>query len=244
MPRTKSQNASRSKLYNFTHFKVIDGWAKAKCAHIYNGRRVSESELIEEIILREILPQHPLANKLVSERLFADDGGTQVFLLALFEAAGYGINVPDNLLPLAEFARQQELDAHTILTDEKRILLPEMEAPLAQLADAFHALLCELEDNTCKIKEDVNFRIELELTRQLLDSLKEAPHQVVLCNFYQTVIKYWDCVSDRRKYSVMIGLVKIANMWRDAPVYAEKRIELLDIVKKVSAEWAENAFTI
>ena len=225
MPRLGGKN----KMYSFKQCDLISNASKAVACHL----GVGESELIEGIILKALLPEHPQAEWLASAMLFASDDGTADTIVAIFQLAAAGVNVPDDLMPFVEFARKQELEHQTILNGD--------EPDIYHLMNQADSITTYLEK---RAKERGVTRIapdDIDLGNSLIQDLKTVPSCCRIFNFYNIVLHNWEDLKDLSiTYRLLADLVKLSNKWDKS---LDKKAELLDILKAESAKWSEKAFT-
>lgn len=225
MPRLGGKN----KMYSFKKCDLISNAAKAVACH----RGMGESELIEDLIINALMPEHPTAKRLASTLLFADDGGTADTIMAIFQLAAAGVNVPDNLMPFIEFARRQELGNQTVLSGDE----PDIYYLLNQ-ADSITTYLEKKaeERGITRIAPD-----DIDLGESLIHDLKTAPSCCRIFNFYNIVLHNWDDLKDLSiTYRLLADLVQVERGWDES---LDKKAELLELLKKESEKWSDKAFT-
>lgn len=224
MPRIGGKN----KMYSFKHYDLISNASKAVACHLGMG----ESELIEGIIIKSLLPEHPTAKSLASGMLFANDGGTADTIVAIFQLAAAGVNVPDDLMPFIEFARKQELERQTALNGDE----PDIYHLVSQ-ADSIMTYLDEIATERGIVRRTID---DIELCKSLIHDLKTAPSCCRIFNFYNIVLHNWDDLKDLSiTYRLLADLAKLARCWDES---LDKKAELLDILKAESAKWSDKAF--
>lgn len=189
----------------------------------------SLSAIIEKIILQSLLPKNSDAQWIAEQYLYADNGGIDKALSALFSNNSAGVNweaVHDNMLPLVQYAQTQAMYCHTILSGKERELF--------HLKDQIQLVIEKLE----KLAQEKNsnyYKKEADWGRALLEELAEEPQYSRICNFYQLLLNSWDDFKNWTiTYRLLHDLVEIEKGWRSDPA---ARIELLQLIKKVSDEW-------
>jgi len=225
MPRLGGKN----KMYSFKQYDLISNAAKAVACH----RGIGESELIEDLIINALMPEHPTAKRLSSTILFADDGGTAATIMAIFQLAAAGVNVPDDLMPFIEFSRRQELGNQTVLSGDE--------------PDIYH-LINQADSITTFLEEKANERgvhrsviDDIALGQSLIHDLQTVPSCCRIFNFYNIVLHNWDDLKDLSiTYRLLADLVKLERAWDES---LDKKAELLELLKKESEKWSDKAFT-
>lgn len=189
----------------------------------------SLSAIIEKIILQNLLPKNSDAQWIAEQYLYADNGGIDKALSALFSNNSAGVNweaVHDNMLPLVQYAQTQAMYCHTILSGTERELF--------HLKDQIQLVIEKLE----KLAQEKNsnyYKKEADWGRVLLEELTEEPQYSRICNFYQLLLNSWDDFKNWTiTYRLLHDLVEIEKGWRSDPA---ARIELLQLIKQVSDEW-------
>lgn len=183
----------------------------------------SSSAIIENLVLGAMLPKDNAVRHIVEYSLYGEDGSVGETLFALFSNNSAGVNwksVHDNFLPLVSFARTQELFCYSLPSGDE----PELYHARQQFKSIIEKLKTS-EESQCDIKRAEHFLKELE----------ETPKQSHLSNFYEIIINNWTILKDWSiTYRFLADLVRIEKKWRN---YPETRVELLDIIKSVSADW-------
>ena len=225
MPRIGGKN----KMYSFKQYDLISNASKAVACHLGMG----ESELIEGIIIKSLLPEHPTAKRLASVMLFANDGGTAATIVAIFQLAAAGVNVPDDLLPFVEFARRQELEHQTVLNGD--------EPDIYHLMNQADSITTYLEKKAKERGITRSAPDDIDLGKSLIHDLQTAPSCCRIFNFYNLILHNWDDLKDLSiTYRLLADLAKLARCWDES---LDKKAELLELLKKESEKWSDKAFT-
>lgn len=193
----------------------------------------SLSAIIEKIILTSLMPENSDAKWIAEQYLYSEDGGIGRALSAIFSNNSAGVNweaVHDNMLPLVQFASTQEVFCAVPLTGKEK----ELNHAYTQIQSVIDRL-ARLSDEAEDAEKKFNYEKEKEWGMELLQELKEEPECSNLFNFYQLVLNNWkDFKNWTITYRMLDDLVKLEKGWRDDP---EARMELLHLLKNVSAEW-------
>ncbi len=224
MPRLGGKN----KMYSFKQYDLISNASKALACQ----RGMGESELIEGIILNALLPTQPTARKLASAVFVADKRGTAYAIEMLFNLAAAGVNVPDNLLPFIEFARNQELVKQTVLSGDE----PDIYHLMNQ-ADSITTFLDQIskERGAVRIAPD-----DIDLGNRLIHDLKTIPSCCRIFNFYNIILHNWDDLKSLSvTYRLLADLAKLATEWDES---LDKKAALLELLQKESEKWSDKAF--
>lgn len=187
----------------------------------------SESAIMEEVLLDGMLPENKEARFVVENYLYNEDGNIGEALTVLFGNNSAGIKwnaVHDNFFPLVKYAKNQETFCNTILSGE--------EKELCHTCSQIKSVIEKLEGLG---KENVYYQREAEWGKTLLEELETKPESSRLINFYQLLLSSWEEFKNWSiTYRLLADLAKLEKSWRDE---AEARVELLNIIKIVSAEW-------
>lgn len=219
------------KLISFTKLPLVIRLVQDE-AEIEN---ISESAVFEHHVLDSFLPRHKDARFWVESWLYNEDGGIGETLDTIFCSNAAGINwdaVHDNLLPVVQFALQQQC-----LCRSSGIKTKELSHFISQLDSVYEKLVyCyeNCEDKTKKRK----YKSESEIASALLDQAKRTPDLLRFSNVYTLLLNSWDDFKNWTiTYRLLSDLAILETNWRNTP---ETRIELLNILKKVSDEWLDD----
>ena len=193
----------------------------------------SLSAIIENIILTTLMPENSDTKWIIEKYLYSENGGIGKALTAEFENNSVGVNwnaVHDNLLPLVQFASTQEVFCKSVLNGNEAEL-PHTILQVQSVLDRLNKLSEEATDS----KKKLYYKKEAEWGAELLKELKEEPQYSRLNNFYQLLLNSWEDFKDWTiTYRLLADLAKLEKGWRNDP---EARMELLQILKNISAEW-------
>lgn len=193
----------------------------------------SLSAIIEKIILTTLMPENSDTKWIVEKYLYSENGGIGKALTAEFENNSAGVNwnaVHDNLLPLVQFASTQEVFCNSVLNGNEAEL-PHTILQVQSVLDRLNKLSEEATDS----KKKLYYKKEAEWGAELLKELKEETQYSRLNNFYQLLLNSWEDFKDWTiTYRLLADLAKLEKGWRNDP---EARMELLQILKNISAEW-------
>lgn len=193
----------------------------------------SLSAIIEKIILTSLMPENSDAKWIAEQYLYSEDGGIGRALSAIFSNNSAGVNweaVHDNMLPLVQFASTQEMFCDVPLTGKEK----ELHHAYTHIQSVIDRLV-RLSDEAEDAEKQLYYEKEAKWGAELLQELKEEPECSHLINFYQLVLNSWEDFKNWTiTYRMLDDLTKLEKGWRDDP---EARMEFLQILKKVSAEW-------
>lgn len=193
----------------------------------------SLSAIIEKIILQSLMPENSDAKWIAEQYLYSEDGGIGRALSAIFSNNSAGVNweaVHDNMLPLVQFASTQEMFSGVPLTGKEK----ELHHAYTQIQSVLDRLV-RLSDEAEDAEKKLYYEKEAKWGAELLQELKEDPECSHLINFYQLVLNSWEDFKNWTiTYRMLDDLTKLEKGWRDDP---EARMELLQLLKNVSAEW-------
>lgn len=154
-------------------------------------------------------------------------------LSTIFAENAGGVNweaVHDNMLSLVQFAMAQEEFCNSALTGNEE----ELHHTISQVQLVIDRLN-KLSEEAIDTEKKLYYEEEAEWGAELLQELKEEPECSNLINFYQLLLNSWEDFKDWTiTYRLLSDLAKLEKGWRNDP---EARIELLQILKNVSAEW-------
>lgn len=214
------------KLVSFVKFDLINKLVKDKAS----AENRSESAIIEDILLSNLLPKEDAARYVVENYLYGaecNDIGKTLSALFAINAASVGMQGEakyDNFKAIVDFAaRESAIYNQTILTGKEKELV-HMQLQLEAII------------NVLKIESEKKWGIAL------LEELKKEPKMARLANIYQLVVNNWEekISSDitLKKWSItyrlLADLVGLETNWRNSP---EVRTELLGLIKKMSSDW-------
>ena len=153
-------------------------------------------------------------------------------LSAIFCNNSAGVNweaVHDNMLPLVQFASEQEKMSSTTLTGNE----PEIHHLSAQMQFVINRFL-NMSDEAEKTIEMYHFKKQAKRGTKLLQALKEDPKHSQLTDFYIFLLDNWE---DLKKWStthrLLADLTKLGKNWKDD---SETRKKFLQIIENVSAD--------
>lgn len=220
----KMNKKNKSKLFYFTKYELVDKIIKM----ISTENRMTESEVIEDMILSKYLPQNPQAKWIVEDYLIKDDNGIKLALQALLELAQSGVEVPD-MLPFVGFAKRMELDGRAMLSGDE----PQYEHLIMQV-EAVIAYLDSVWNKPRHAHDDI------DAANQWLKELKDNPSMSIIFNFYNLVISNWEALKSQMfTYRLLIDLIAITNNWRQSP---EKKAQLLQLILQQDEFWDNKTF--
>lgn len=183
----------------------------------------SFSSIIERALLTALLPVNSEARLVAEQYLYSEDGGTSRALTVVFRNNS-GKTVHMNLLPLVEFAYEQESRYFVTLNGNEEVL--------PHLRQQIKALI-EILEKSAEENNKVDILCCVEHVEKLLQELKNEPSRSRLFNFYQIVkdnwkyLKQWDAT-----YKVLADLTQLAS-WQETP---EAKVELLELLRTLSEE--------
>ena len=217
--KTEKENDSKKLLFSFSNGYLIDKLIEAK-AKLENK---SKSAVLEEIITRELLPEDKEARYVIENCLYSENGGVGKALESLFanNSAGTGkawSSKYDNFEELFRFAKTEScLYNETILSGE--------ESELPHMKSQFRAVIDELTDEDQK-----------EYAKAIYEELDNEPQFTRLGNIYQILQNDWEHLKGWSiTYRLLADMVRLEKgHWRES---VEAKAELLEIIKRTSAEW-------
>lgn len=219
------------KLICFTQLALLDRLIKDD-AEIENR---SESAIIENHLLSIYLPQNKDARFWVENFLYSENGGIGQTLNAVFNSNAAGVGWAaryDNLFPLVEFARNQEVLCRPALTGQEHEL-HHCISQIELISSEFRQLMETAED----LNEKMYYKKEIEFAEHLMLELRETPQFFRMCNVYQLLMNNWHVLMNLSiTYRLLSDLVLMEKGWKNT---SESRSELREILKQVSQKWAE-----
>lgn len=200
----------------------------------------SLSAVIERTTLNALLPSDPYMRAVAQYQLFSDSGNIGAALETLFENNSAGMDWHSkhtNYLPFVFFAREKSsFCKNRLLAGEKYAI----EFAATHTASQLASIIDHLREQGEKTEDDVKaayFQREVKLGEYYLKELKEEPQFFKPINLYNLVINNWDQLSWWSiTFRLLNDLVQLQTGWRDDP---EAQLELLDLMKSVSAEWEQ-----
>lgn len=198
----------------------------------------SLSAVIERTTLNALLPSDPYMRAVAQYQLFSEGGNVGFALATLFEnnSASIDSNAQHtNFQPLVLFAREQSTFCSSRLLagdkDAAKLAASHTASQLESLIDHLRGLGEKAED---EMKAAYYLR-EVKIGECYLKELKSEPGFFKTFNGYTFVLDHWcDLSWSRVTYRFLNDLVLLDGHWRSDP---EARLELLDLMKSVSAEW-------
>ncbi|MDD6401793.1 MAG: hypothetical protein PUG10_09340 [Lachnospiraceae bacterium] len=216
---------SEKKLVSFNNFTIVNKIVKDR-AIVSNE---SESSIIENIIIKDLLPENKEGRFIVENVLYGDNGGIKKTLEVIFQNNEAGLNFKskyDNLLPIVEFAKTQQLYSNSVLTGKE----PELHHCISQVKGVIGRL-----EELSNEKNDINYKEEAKWGKELLHEMETQVQFSRLINFYALLTHSWE---DLKNYSItyrlLFDLVKLNDDWNDN---AANRIELAELIRTVSRDW-------
>ncbi len=211
------KSTSSKKLVIFNDLETINRLVKDESE--VNGQ--TESAVIEKHLLGSCLPEDADARYVVLNYLYSDGGSVRKTLNVLFDnnSAGTDWNVVHaNMIDLVRYAQRQEKESETKLTGEERII--------------YHC--CSQLDSVKGIL-DKNSANDIAWADRLKEELASNPSKDTIVDIYKLIVDNWNYLGERSvTYRLLADLVALGNNWTET---AEDRFELLNIIKKTSAEW-------
>jgi hypothetical protein len=215
MARAKTEK----KLVSFVRGTLVNKLIRDR-AEIENR---SESAVIEDIIITNILPEQKDAKFITENYLYSEDGqiGKTLEALFVFNSAGIGKKTwsskYDNFYELVKFSMTESIlfNRTTLEGDERE--LPHLMLQLSALID-------EIKNET-----------EKKYGRMLLDEMGITPQSTIIGDLYELITNNWNDLKGRSiTYRLLADMVRIESSWRDT---ADARTKLLSIIKNMSREW-------
>jgi hypothetical protein len=204
----------------------------------------SLSAVIERTTLNSLLPKHKFMREIAQIYLYGEGGNIGKALSVLFARNSAGLNWRanyDNFLPLVQFAREQSVYCKSrLLTDDKEAITlasTHMAAQLESLVDYLKGKNADLSAKTDmdSLQKADYYNREIKLGEYFIRELREEPQFFNAVNGYSFVVDHFDDFGwSQITYRFLNDLVQIDDGWRDDP---EARLELLQLMKDVSAEW-------
>ena len=205
------------KLVIFNDLETINRLVKDESE--VNGQ--TESAVIEKHLLGSCLPEDADARYVVLNYLYSDGGSVRKTLNVLFDNNSAGTDwsaVHANMIDLVRYAQRQEKESETKLTGEERII--------------YHC--CSQLDSVKGIL-DKNLANDIAWADRLKEELASNPSKDTIVDIYKLIVDNWNYLGERSvTYRLLADLVALGNNWTET---AEDRFELLNIIKKTSAEW-------
>lgn len=223
------KNKTEKKLVSFFKSVLINGFLRDK-AYVENN---SESSIIEQSLLKDILPEHSQASYIVENHLYSETGSVNNTLEALFSYNSAGVNWKakyDNFLPLVECAKSLSLYSETILTGS--------EWRYHHCCDQLESIITKLrriQESETDVEKKYMLSNEIKYAEDLLKELKNEPEFSKMLNFYNIVISNWEYLKDLSiTYRFLSDLAFLDKNMRNS---SEDRIRLLTLIQNISAEW-------
>ncbi len=199
-------------------------------------KNISESAVIEQILIDHILPQNKIARDIVEEYLYGNERNIGKTLSALFSYNSIGGELQwssryHNFIKLVQYAKYQECLCNTALTGKEE-LLPHCILQIESVIKKLETLA-----NTDKNDEHkLIYKNEATWGKELLLELKNQPQYSHLFNFYTLILNNWnDLKGWNITYRLLNDLVLLEPNWRNN---YETRTELLEIIIEISNEWS------
>lgn len=200
----------------------------------------SMSAIIERTTLNALLPSNKIMREIAQYQLFCKDGDIGRALSVIFERNSAGVDWKanyDNLLPIVEFARNQSTFCQSLLTTNDDYFLKfaktHVASQLASIIDYLRDLCAKEED----IVKSACYEREIQFAEQQLNELKTETACYHPMSGFSLVIHNWpDLKGWSITYRFLNDLIQLKGGWRADP---EARLELLDLMKIVSAEWEQ-----
>lgn len=207
----------------------------------------SLSAVIERATLNDLLPKHKFMREIAQLHLYGEGGNVGKALSVLFERNSAGLNWRanyDNFLPLVQFAREQSVFCRSrLLTGDKDAIAlasTHMASQLESLVDYLKEKNEEIakENVIDSLRKVAYYERETKLGEYFVKELREEPQFFHTASGYSFVADNFDDLGwSQITYRFLSDLVQLDADWRDTP---EARLELLQIMKDISAEWDTN----
>jgi hypothetical protein len=200
----------------------------------------SLSAVIERTTLNALLPSDPYMRAVAQYQLFSEGGNIGAALETLFENNSAGIDWHSkhtNYLPFVFFAREKSSFCKDRLLSGDEVAIKFASSHTASQLESIIDYLRELGEKSEDEIKAAYFQREVKLGEFYLKELKEEPQFFKPINLYNLVINNWDQLSWWSiTFRLLNDLVQLQTGWRDDP---EAQLELLDLMKSVSAEWEQ-----
>lgn len=192
-----------------------------------------ESINIDEHLLGWNMPENSEARFFVESFLLGEDGGIGQTLSAVFNANAAGsawAAKNNNLLPLVEFARDQEFFCNTVITGQE----PELHHCIAQIKQVALRLK-QLMDEAEGLSSKNYYKKEMQFANHIIQELTNEPHFCRLSNIYQLLLGNWQSLMGLSiTYRLLSDLAQLEKGWKNDP---EVKLALCAILKSVSEDW-------
>ena len=181
-----------------------------------------------------LLPRDKTMRSIAEKQLFCENGNVGRALAAMFDENSISDTWQakhNNFLPLVQFARSQantcELRAEDADTAELDCGISMFELILNYLR--------KFEEQTDNAERSDYYKQEVQRGECYLKEMKGSVRSFKTQYIYDLLIRNWSGLSDMQiTYRLLHSLVQLNTGWRADP---EARLELLDLMKKISAEW-------
>lgn len=221
------------KLVSFVKFKLIDMLVKDEASL----KMCSDSMVLENHILKSFLPENEQACSFVTNYLYGEgeNAGVGETLAAIWSYNAAGENWSskhDNLLPLVEFAHEEESYCNIIPKGDE----PEIPHFLLQI-EAIHAKFKEMAMQEKNSLQKIHYENEAKYVQELLVEARKNPQFMRYTNFYLLVLDNWvDLKGWTITYRLLYDLSKLEKGWRTTP---ETRTKLLRLIIEISRNWKD-----
>lgn len=228
------------KTVSFFHYKLSGHIIKDEAS--ISGK--TESAVIEDHLLNDILPSNKEAQFIVTTTLYPEneeyEGDIGDTLTALFRENAAGINWAskhDNLKPIVEFAQHILcVSNHSLLTGQEEIIF-HMKSQL----DSFVQLLKEKSEQADDFLTKQNYHNGYLFASDLYNELDNHPNGFNILNLFTLILDFWNDVCSWTRTYRLLGDASSVCKWPNQPKY---KIHLLYLIKNVSDEWSDDTINV
>jgi len=219
------------KLVYFNNYRLLKGIIEDEA----KVKNISESSVIEKRLIQSYFPSNNDARYWVVAILYDDSDKNSIgkTLSAIFNFNSAGVNwgsKHNNLKPLVEFARNQEIIVGGYPNGEE-LELHHCCQQLESIVERIERQAGE-DDDLWKQNE---YTEEGKYGRELLETLREEPQHCQYLNIYNYVLEHWELLrNNTRIYRLLSDLAVLEKNWINTPA---TRLELAKLIKAVADEW-------